>query len=319
MSNFWKDEWTKIASGYIKSDCNSLLQIEPMDFNYFSTKPFSVLSQEQIVKFYTSILISMAKRESGYNTNATYTESFKDANKKNVISRGLLQLSYESVRGYGFKLNKPEDLHNPEINIRAALTIMNYWMLEDHRISAFSSVNKEYYGFARYWSVIRPGHFREEIAQNSRDITNTFVVGGLNKVETIYDKFYAMAKSQMGIHELHGKQHEKKIIEYHNMTSLKAADDETPWCSSFACWVVENSGVRSTRSASARSWMKWGKELKTPVKGCIVVFTRTGGGHVSFYDHEDKEFIYCLGGNQGDMVCIAAYRKARLLGYRGVA
>lgn len=136
---------------------------------------------------------------------------------------------------------------------------------------------------------------------------------------SIYDKFYAMAKSQMGVHELPGKQQEKKILEYHACTSLKAVDDETPWCSSFANWVTMECHVPGTNSASAKSWMKWGKELKEPIKGCIVVFTRTGGGHVAFYDSEDKNYIYTLGGNQGDRVCIAAYPKARLLGYRGVA
>lgn len=136
---------------------------------------------------------------------------------------------------------------------------------------------------------------------------------------TIYDNFYLMAKSQMGIHELTGKKHEKKILEYHSCTSLKAVDDETPWCSSFANWVTGECGVKGTNSASARSWMKWGKKLKSPVKGCIVVFSRTGGGHVAFYHDEDAGFIYTLGGNQSNQVCISAYRKDRLLGYRGVA
>lgn len=135
---------------------------------------------------------------------------------------------------------------------------------------------------------------------------------------SIYDKFYAMAKSQMGIQEIPGSKQEKKILEYHKATSLKATSEETPWCSSFANWVTKQCGVEGTNSAAAKSWMKWGKELKTPVKGCIVVFTRTGGGHVSFFDSQDKDFIYCLGGNQSNSVNVSAYRKDRLLGFRGV-
>lgn len=136
---------------------------------------------------------------------------------------------------------------------------------------------------------------------------------------TIYEKFYEKAKSQMGLHELAGKAHNKQILEFHKRTSLRAVDDETPWCSSFACWVVEECGVESTKSAAARSWMKWGIQLGKGVMGCIVVFSRKGGNHVAFYHSEDANFIYTLGGNQGDRVCISAYRKDRLLGYRGVA
>jgi uncharacterized protein (TIGR02594 family) len=131
------------------------------------------------------------------------------------------------------------------------------------------------------------------------------------------EKFYTIAKSQMGVHELPGKQQEKKILEYHSCTSLKATDEGISWCSSFANWVVKQAGVKGTNSAAARSWLKWGKPITKPIKGCIVVFTRTGGGHVSFYVTEDENFIYCLGGNQGDTVNISGYKKDRLLGYRG--
>jgi len=134
----------------------------------------------------------------------------------------------------------------------------------------------------------------------------------------IYEKFYEKAKSQMGIQELTGKQHNKKIVEYHACTSLRATDDETPWCASFVNWVMKQVGVNGTNSAAARSFSKWGNELKTPVKGCVVVFTRKGGGHVAFYHSEDNNFIYCLGGNQSNSVNISAYRKDRLLGYRGI-
>lgn len=132
-----------------------------------------------------------------------------------------------------------------------------------------------------------------------------------------YELFYAKAKAEMGVAEAPGKLHNKRVLEYHKATTLKASDDETPWCSSFANWVVAKCGVVGTGSAAARSWLKWGSRLATPTRGCIAVFSRTGGGHVAFFDHKDEKFIYCLGGNQGNRVCIAAYPVARLLEYRG--
>jgi len=135
----------------------------------------------------------------------------------------------------------------------------------------------------------------------------------------IYRKFYSIAESQMGVHELPGRAQNKKILEYHATTSLGATDDETPWCSSFVNWCVKQAGFNGTNSAAARSWMKWGVPLKSPEKGCIVVFQRPGGNHVAFFDSDQgSEYIRVLGGNQGDQVSLSNYRKDRILGFRGI-
>jgi hypothetical protein len=47
------------------------------------------------------------------------------------------------------------------------------------------------------------------------------------------------------------------------------------------------------------------------------VETRQGWqGHVTFFDREENGLLVCLGGNQSDQVCFAAYRKSLLLGLR---
>lgn len=63
-----------------------------------------------------------------------------------------------------------------------------------------------------------------------------------------------IAKAEMGIYEnsAPGK-HNKRIIEYHAVTTLKATTDETPWCSSFVNWVVKQAGYKGTDSALAKS------------------------------------------------------------------
>jgi len=96
---------------------------------------------------------------------------------------------------------------------------------------------------------------------------------------------------------------------------LKAKDDETPWCSSFVNWCVGNAGYTVTGSAAARSWAKYGQSCK-PHPGCIVVMTRTGGGHVGFYVRETAKYVYILGGNQSNKVSIAGYDKGRIIAYR---
>lgn len=124
-----------------------------------------------------------------------------------------------------------------------------------------------------------------------------------------------------GVNEVVGPgEHNPQIIEYHQSTTLKATDDETPWCSAFVCWVMEQAGYRSTHSAAARSWLRWGKALPGPQAGAIVVYRRgnsTWQGHVGFiHNHSDGKLIATLGGNQSNRVNVTLYPKSKVLGYR---
>jgi uncharacterized protein (TIGR02594 family) len=124
---------------------------------------------------------------------------------------------------------------------------------------------------------------------------------------------------EMNVKEIPGKNHNPRILLYHNSTSLKASTDEVPWCSSFANYIVGKAGLEGTNSAMARSWEKWGKEISKPIPGCIVVFSRGSDkrfGHVAIFLYETKKNIYVIGGNQSDSVNIASYPKSKLVTYR---
>ena len=126
-----------------------------------------------------------------------------------------------------------------------------------------------------------------------------------------------IALKELGTHEIPGKQNQARILEYHAATSLHASDDETPWCSAFANFVLQKAGFKTTGSAWARSWLNYGVTLDKPVYGCLVIYERgVSSGHVNFFDHERAGWIYGLGGNQGDAVNISGYSKQRVLGYR---
>ena len=133
-------------------------------------------------------------------------------------------------------------------------------------------------------------------------------------------KWLQIARGELGQHEISGSRDNPRIVEYHKATSLGASDDETPWCSAFVNWCMQKAGQPSTRSALARSWLKYGKGLASPQLGCIVVFWRgsptSSQGHVAFYLGSDGDYVTVLGGNQGDAVTIAKYPKSRVLGYR---
>lgn len=129
-----------------------------------------------------------------------------------------------------------------------------------------------------------------------------------------------IAKGEDGIHELPGPENNARIVEYLSSTELEiglAAREETPWCSAFVNWVMMKAGMPRTRSAMARSWLKWGRAT-VPRLGAITVFKRglPPSGHVAFYISDDGINVKVFGGNQGNKVCYALYPKSDVIDYR---
>lgn len=136
---------------------------------------------------------------------------------------------------------------------------------------------------------------------------------------TILEKFLLCALGEYGTKEIVGGTHNPRILEYHKTTRLRATDDETPWCSAAVNWVVRQCGEPGTDSAAARSWLTYGKEIKEPVPGCIVVLKRGNNpmqAHVAFFVRKTGDTIYILGGNQSDAFNIATRPTADVLSYR---
>ncbi|MGB8167324.1 MAG: TIGR02594 family protein [Chthoniobacteraceae bacterium] len=126
-----------------------------------------------------------------------------------------------------------------------------------------------------------------------------------------------VAERELGIAEYPGDANNPRVVEYHRHTSLKASDDEVPWCSAFANYCMDVAGKPKTNSAAASSWLDWGHRLDTPMYGCVAVFSRTGGNHVAFVVGWDKRGnLAVLGGNQSDKVCVHATTTTNLRGYR---
>ncbi|MDB4950006.1 MAG: hypothetical protein JWM27_2655 [Gemmatimonadetes bacterium] len=128
-----------------------------------------------------------------------------------------------------------------------------------------------------------------------------------------------IARGEIGQTEIEGAKNNARIVEYHAATSLKASDDETPWCSAFVNWCMKQAGIKGSGEANARSWLSWGRAVSEPVRGCVVVLTRGGSttsGHVGFYMGPNGDRIQVLGGNQSNSVKLSNYPTADILGYR---
>lgn len=95
-------------------------------------------------------------------------------------------------------------------------------------------------------------------------------------------------------------------------------DSKLPWCGAFMAGVFKRAGIAlPKRYASAAGWLDWGRRLESPTVGCVVVFSRKGGGHVGLVLGRDQhDRLMVLGGNQGDAVTVAPFDRARVTGYQ---
>lgn len=120
------------------------------------------------------------------------------------------------------------------------------------------------------------------------------------------------ARSLIGIKETPGKTHTKAILDWVKGLGGWFTDDETPWCGTFVAHCIRTAGISDIPKNwfRAREWEHWGQP-SPPRVGAVVVFSRTGGGHVGFLVGENAENYYVLGGNQSNAVNITPIAKSR--------
>ena len=132
-----------------------------------------------------------------------------------------------------------------------------------------------------------------------------------------------LAAAEIGVREVAGAGTNPVISGYWKSARLAGIkNDAVPWCSGFACAMLERADIQSPRADSATSFLSWGVLLQKPMLGCIAVFRRPGGAHVGLVAGVYDGGVYLLAGNQGDAVSIArmplvdAAGKPLLAGYR---
>lgn len=95
--------------------------------------------------------------------------------------------------------------------------------------------------------------------------------------------------------------------------------DSTPWCGLTIGHVIATTLPNEplpNNPLGALEWAKFGVRLVEPALGAVLVFSRSGGGHVALYQGEDATHYICLGGNQGDAVSVMRIAKARCVAIR---
>lgn len=126
------------------------------------------------------------------------------------------------------------------------------------------------------------------------------------------------AEHWLGQREIPGAQTAPFIAGWLQKLGAWWRDDETPWCGTFVGAMVSACGIKPSKHwYRAKDWLNWGLDLTGPAVGAVVVFERSGGGHVGFITGRDTlGRLLVLGGNQGNSVSIAPFDHARVVGYR---
>ena len=130
-----------------------------------------------------------------------------------------------------------------------------------------------------------------------------------------------IAEKEIGVYEMPGEeQNHPRIIEYHNsVIGNTFLVDEISWCSPFVNWSFCRTLIRPAHTHVARLWLQWGRELKNPAVGAVVVLKRgkeSWQGHVGFVAAWTDTKVQVLGGNQSNQVCLMWFDRADVLGYR---
>ena len=138
----------------------------------------------------------------------------------------------------------------------------------------------------------------------------------------------ARKEARSGVREIPGPEHNPRIIEYGKAVHLDVSTDEIPWCSDFVNWLFMELKMERTKSARARSWLRWGIPLQHAALGAVCILKRGVGdqpgkeilhapGHVGVLtDMLEPETVTILAGNQGNRVCEDVFPLSRLLEMR---
>ena len=145
-------QWTTITHNAFDTLAPDLVSVVPSDIDAFCPG-YRAATPANRRAFYVAVLGELARYESNFEPSVRFTESFKDANGRPVISRGLLQLSQESANGYGCGITDPEQLQDPAINLQCSVRVLSGLVKRDQVIAGYTSGS--WRGASRYWHPFR--------------------------------------------------------------------------------------------------------------------------------------------------------------------
>jgi hypothetical protein len=161
-------KFTELTEKALDALGGQILESVPRDISAFCPK-YSELDREGRKGVWLMMISAMAKYESDFRPVASLKENFKNSNGDFVVSRGLMQISIESANGFGCRIGKEIELHDPATNLSCAVRILNRTVMKDGVVTAH---DERWRGGARYWSVLRRPSRLGPIQQTTRSIAS---------------------------------------------------------------------------------------------------------------------------------------------------
>lgn len=132
----------------------------------------------------------------------------------------------------------------------------------------------------------------------------------------------AIARKYIGLSEIKASNRHPTIDAWAKTLSGKWLLGQ-PWCGTFCAQVFKEADLGSKIPKDffrAKAWENAGTKLDKPAYGCVVTFTRDGGGHVGFVVGKTKTgMLKVLGGNQSNAVNISDFDPKRVTSYRWIS
>lgn len=140
---------------------------------------------------------------------------------------------------------------------------------------------------------------------------------GLSRTAPMDPVWLTEARRKMGLHEKRDNAELRAFLKSDGHTLGDPA--KLPWCGDFVQTCIDLTlpdEAIPTNPYWALNWLKFGRALKAPALGAVMVFSRDGGGHVGFYVGERKADYRICGGNQQNAISEAWISKAGFKGAR---
>jgi uncharacterized protein (TIGR02594 family) len=107
-------------------------------------------------------------------------------------------------------------------------------------------------------------------------------------------KILSAARSQIGQGELYANNRGPAVQRY------LQRKDALPWCAGFVSYCLQRSGISFRYTLRAKDFLSYGSRVHSALPGDIVIFTRSGGGHVGIVEQVFKDYYISIEGNVGD-------------------
>jgi uncharacterized protein (TIGR02594 family) len=174
--------------------------------------------------------------------------------------------------------------------------------------------------------IVVDGYIGKKTRQRASEIILEKFVMELEKSFKAYNgidfDWIRVAFNELGVKEWKSGSN-PEVEKYHDAAKISWANDDIPWCASFVAYCYKKSGIDFTHiknPASSLAWLKFGYEVNKPLYGSIAIKKRKGKGkgHIAFVIgiSKDMKYLYALGGNQNDMVCIRKYKVKKFISFR---